>query len=191
MIVHMMAVPPTHDAMTISTVNVVRVILEDEPEGMAEVLGVAFDACVVIVTCALVGAATTRGVVATIDGGDMVDEGEFDDNDEDVLEEELELELELELKLVCVSGLRMLLRPKGSLVEDDDEEIRGVLEEAGVFSEGTGVLDGLGVDVAVGLVADGASVLAPLTDPALPPKMRVTSPCGEGARFLIRRLRLA
>jgi len=53
MIVQMIAVPPTHAAMTMSTVNVVRVIL-DAPEGvglgLGELLAEASDACVVMVT---------------------------------------------------------------------------------------------------------------------------------------------
>jgi hypothetical protein len=50
MIVHTMAVPPTQDAIIISIVNVVRVILDDDPEATADVLGEALDACVVMVT---------------------------------------------------------------------------------------------------------------------------------------------
>jgi hypothetical protein len=65
-----------------------------------------------------------------------------------------------------------------------------VLEGAGVFVEGAGVLDGLGVDGVVLLVedemleADGGLAPAPLAGP------KSGMPCGEGARFLIRRLRL-
>ena len=114
-----MAVPPTQAAMTMSTVNVVRVILPDDEVGAAEVLGEASEASVVTVTCALVGVTTTRGVLtAVIDARDVEDEDKLGDNEDDVLEEEDE-ERELELKPRLVSGSKMLLRPKGSLAEDD------------------------------------------------------------------------
>lgn len=203
MIVHMIAIPPIDAAMTMSTVNVVRVILDDDPEGVAGLLGEALDACVVTVTWALVGVAITGELVtAVMDGSDALDEGELDDdNDEDVPEEvEMELELELEPEAVWVSELRTLLSPVGPAVEDDDEAVAaGVLEVAGVFLEGAEVSDEAAVDCVVVLVADVVSVLvggsapAPLAGPALPLlpfKTPSTSPCGEGARFLIRRLRL-
>lgn len=198
MTVHMIATPPTPAAMAMITVNVVRVILDDDATGAAEVLGDASDAWVVTVTWALVGVAITRGVLtAAMDVREEVDEDKLDDRD-DVLEEGRVLELGF------VIELRMPLRPKGSLVEDDDEaEAGGVLEKVGVFFEGAGVLDEVGVDSAGVLDADadedadadaetvseGGSAAAPSAGLRLllpPPK----SPCGRGARFLIRRLRL-
>jgi len=193
MIVHMIAVPPTHAAMTIRTVNVVRVILDDDEVGAAEVLGEASDACVVTVTWALVGVNATRGVLtAVIDVREGVDEGELDDDDR-VLDEE---ERGIELEPVFVSEPSKPLRPKGSLAEDVGEgEAEGVLEEAGVFLEGVGVLDGVGDKLNEVLVADAEAVSegglapAPLTAPGLEPLNRPSpTPWGRGARFLIRRL---
>jgi len=138
-----------------------------------------------------------------MEGREAVDKDELDDNAEDVLEEEA-----LELEPVWVIELRTLVTLKGALVEEDDcccceVEAVGVLEVAGVFLDGAGVLDGVGVEFAVVLDADGVpvsvpvavggSAAAPLAAPALPlspSKSPPTPPCGEGARFLIRRLRL-
>jgi hypothetical protein len=162
MIVQMMAVPPTQAAMTMSTVNVVRVILDDDPEGEAELLAEASDASVVTVTWALVGVATTGGVlIATMGVREVEDDGKLSNDDDDVLDEEDEEE-ELKLELMLVSGSRMLLRPKGSLAEDDGiAEAEEVLEEAGVCLEGAGVMDGIGVDsVAVLLDADGMTAVS-------------------------------
>ena len=120
MIVHMMAVPPTHDAITMSTVKVVRVILDDDEVGAAEALAEALDACVVTVTWALVGVGvvTKEGVVAAaMDVRSAVDEDELDSGDgglEGVDKGELELEP------VFVDELTTLLRADGSLAEDDD-----------------------------------------------------------------------
>jgi hypothetical protein len=195
MIVHKMAIPPTDAAMTMSTVTVVRVILDADPETVAEVVGEALDAWVVTVTWALVGVATTgESGTAVMDGREALDDDELDDdNDEDVLEEE-ELELALELEAVCVSELRRLLI-KGVLVEDDDEaEAAGVLEVAGVFREEVAISDEEGVDCVVALVADGVfelvggSAPAPLARTGL--SVETPFAWGGGARFLIRRLRL-
>jgi len=200
MIVHKMAIPPTDAAMTMSTIKVVRVILDDDPEAVAGVVGEALDACVVTVTWALVGVATTgESVTAVIDGRDVLDKDELDDdNDEDVLEKE-ELELALELEVVCVTKLGRLLG-KGVLVEDDDEaeaEAAGALEVAGVFLEEVAASDEEVVDCVVAPAADavlelvGGSAPAPLAGSALPlPPVKSPPACGEGARFLIRRLRL-
>jgi hypothetical protein len=117
MIVHIIAVPPTHAAMIMSMVNVVRVILDADAVGAAEVVGEASDACVVTVTWALVGVNATGGVLtAVIDVGEAIDEDELVDKDVELGGvEEVELELESEL----VIGLRTPLRPRGSLVEDE------------------------------------------------------------------------
>jgi len=140
-----------------------------------------------------------------IEGREAVDRDELDDNAKGVLEEEA-----LELEPVWVIELRTLVALKGELVEEDDcccccceVEVVGVLEVAGVSLDGAGVLDGVGVEFAVVLdvdgvpvsvpVAVGGSFAAPLAAPALPlspPKSPPTPPCGEGVRFLIRRLRL-
>jgi len=158
MIVQMMAVPPTQAAMTMSTVSVVRVILEDDPEGEAEVLAEASDASVVTVTWALVGVTITGGVLTAITGvREVEDDGKLSSDEDDVLDEEDEEdgedgERELELELMLVSGSKMLLRPKGSLAEDDGIEAEGVLEEDGVCLEGAGVMDGFGVDSAAVLL---------------------------------------
>jgi hypothetical protein len=120
MIVHMMAVPPTHDAMTMSTVNVVRVILDDDAVGAAEALAEASDACVVTVTWALVGVGvvTTEGVVvAAMDVSSAVDEDELNSGDDEL--ESVDKGV-LELEPVFVSELTTLLRLNGSLAEDDD-----------------------------------------------------------------------
>jgi hypothetical protein len=120
MIVHRMAIPPTDAAMTTSTSTVARVILDDDPEVAAAAVGEALDAaCVVTVTWALVGVATTGDSgTAVVDGRGGLDEGKLgDDDDEDALEEE-ELELTLELEAACVELGRSL--GKGVLVEDDD-----------------------------------------------------------------------
>jgi len=209
MTVQMMAVPPTHAAMTTSTVNVARVILDadSEEEAVGELLAEASDACVVTVTWVLDGVPTIgEAVIPVMDGREAVDKDVLGDNDEVVLEEEV-----LEVELVWVVELRRVLAPKGSLVEEDDcceVEAAGVLEEAGAFVEGAGVLDGVGVELAAVLDADdvpvsvavvvGGSAPAPLAAPALaasalplpPPKSPPMPPCAEGARFLIRRLRL-
>jgi hypothetical protein len=120
MIVHMMAVPPTHDAMTMSTVNVVRVILDDDEVGTAEELAEASDACVVTVTWALVGVATTGGVLtAATEVRETVDDDELDDDTSDELGGDEE-DGALELEAVFVSELTTLLSTGGLLVEDDD-----------------------------------------------------------------------
>lgn len=195
MMVHKMAIPPTDAAIPIITVTVVRVILDDDPEAVAEVVGEALDACVVTVTWALVGvAAAGESVIAVMDGREVLDDDELDDDkDEDVLEEEVPV-LALELEVVCVSELTRLL-VKGVLVEDDDEaEAAGGLEEAGVFLEEVAVSDEEDVDCVVALVADvvpelvGGSAAAPLAGSALPLLPGKLPACDEGARFLIRRL---
>jgi len=195
MIVHMIAIPPTLAAMTMSIVNVVRVILDDDPEATAEVLGAALDAFVVIVTWTLVGVAAAGEVVTAVMGGrEAVVEVELEDD-----EDELEV-VELELELVCVSGPKMLLRPKGSEVEEDEEdeeeeeeeeEDGTELKEVGVFWVGLRVLDMLGVDVVALLVEEGLVVLVLDGGLAPAPFKSGPTPWGEGARFLIRRLRLA
>jgi hypothetical protein len=200
MIVHRMAIPPTDAAMTTSTSTVARVILDDDPEVAAAAVGEALDAaCVVTVTWALVGVATTGDSgAAVVDGRGGLDEGKLgDDNDEDVLEEE-ELELTLELEAACVELGRSL--GKGVLVEDDDEvEVAGVLEVAGVFFEEVAVSDEEVVDCVVELDADavldeldGGSAATPLAGLllSLPLPGRSRAACGEGARFFISRLRL-
>jgi len=146
-------------------------------------------------------------VIPVVDGREAVDKDVLGDNDEAVLEEEV-----LEVEPVWVVELRRVLIPKGSLVEEDDccevEAAAGVLEGAGVFVDGAGVLDGVGVELAAVVEADdvpvsvavaaGGSAPAPLAPPALaapalpllPSKSPPMPPCAEGARFLIRRLRL-
>jgi len=194
MIVHIMAVPPTHDAITMSTVNVVRVILDADAVGAAEELAEASDACVVTVTWALVGMGATGVLAAAVGEIEAVDEDEVDNDETDELEDTEEETLELET--VFVSKLTTLLSPKVSLVEDDkDAGVEGVLEEEGVFLDGVGVLDGLGVDCDGVLDAtagaddvldtEGGSAPAPLATPglALPPLLSLllnvpVSSCG-------------
>jgi hypothetical protein len=177
MIVHMMAVPPTHDAITMSTVKVVRVILDDDAVGAAEALAEASDACVVTVTWALVGVGVvTKGVVAAaMDVRSAVDEDELDSGDGG-LESVDEGELELEPEPVFVDELTTLLRPDGPLVEDDEEEDGGAgaeLDVVGIFLEDVGVSDGVGADCTdvldaadVVLTSVGGSAPAPTAGPA-------------------------
>jgi len=180
MIVHIMAVPPTHDAITMSTVNVVRVILDADAVGAAEELAEASDACVVTVTWALVGVGATGLLTATMGEVEAVGEDEVNNDEADELEDVEEETLELEA--VFVSKLTTLLSAKVSLVEDDkDAGVEDVLDEEGVFLDGLGVLDRLGVDcngvldAAAGaddvLDTEGGSAPAPLATPgsALPP----------------------
>jgi len=194
MIVHIMAVPPTHDAITMSTVNVVRVILDADAVGAAEELAEASDACVVTVTWALVGVGATGLLTATMGEVEAVGEDEVNNDEADELEDVEEETLELEA--VFVSKLTTLLSAKVSLVEDDkDAGVEDVLDEEGVFLYGLGVLDRLGVDcngvldAAAGaddvLDTEGGSAPAPLATPglALPPLLSLllnvpVSSCG-------------
>jgi len=201
MIVHMMAVPPTHDAMTMSTVNVVRVILDDDAVGAAEALAGALDACVVTVTWAFVGVGvvTTGGVVAAAMEVRSAEDADELNNGDGELESVDKGELELEPGLAV--ELTALLGPNGLSVEDDEEGAGagGELEVIRVFLEDVGVLDGVGDDctdvldtIGVVVVSVGGSSPAPMAGPAFllsSPKSPPPS-WGRGARFLIRRLRL-
>lgn len=111
-------------------VNVVRVTLLADPVGVAEVVAEASPAAVTV-TLALDGVTTAGGVVveATEVGVvrgrvvlELLDDNDDDDDDDDENDEEDEEVVveELELVLVCVSELRIPLRPRGSLAADDD-----------------------------------------------------------------------
>jgi len=65
MIVQMMAVPAMQDATTMNTVSVVRLILEDDAEAVAEADAEASEASVVIVTLGLTEVGMTAVVGAT------------------------------------------------------------------------------------------------------------------------------
>lgn len=121
MIVQMMAVPPTQEAMTISTVNVVRVTLPADA-GAAEALADDSAAAVVTVTLALDDAAASVGVdeVAAKVVGAAVVTGVDEEDEEDVVAEE---ELLVVVEAVFVIELRMPVMLKGSF-EDDEEDCK-------------------------------------------------------------------
>jgi hypothetical protein len=64
---------------------------------------------------------TTGGVlIATMGVREVDDDGKLSNDEDDALdEEEEEEERTFKLKLMLVRGSKMLLRPKGSLAEDD------------------------------------------------------------------------
>jgi len=136
MIVQMIAVPPTQAAMTMSTVSVVRVILDDDDEGADDAVADASDASVVIVVLAIdIGVVAGEEEATTVGAWEVVTGEALEDDDDD---EEGEGEEEEDTKdnapeaelLVGVTGFVRELRitlSRGLLAEADGE---GVAEAA-------------------------------------------------------------
>jgi len=185
MIVQMIAVPPTTDAITMSTVNVVRLILDDDDEAAAVDEADASDASVVTVTLGVdMGTIAVVGRVvlgaAVVRGATETEEDVDDDAGADELEDELLLEL------VDVKELTMLLK---RLEVDDDDVVE--VEEEEVVLETAGLLEELEVEL-----VDVTLALAPLELPVgglFPAPLTGTRGVPSalaGTRFLISRLRL-
>jgi hypothetical protein len=63
---------------------------------------------------------TTGGVlIATMGVREVDDDGKLSNEEDDALDDDEEEERTFKLKLMLVRGSKMLLRPKGSLAEDD------------------------------------------------------------------------
>jgi hypothetical protein len=181
MIVQMMATPPTLAAITMSTVNVVRVILEALLVATAEVVAEAAAAAVVMVTCELEGSITAlvSGAAEVVGRATLVVFGRIDEDEVEESEAEEVVVVRatvLEVVAVFVSELMMLLKPKGSVTE---------VEELVVTADLTGVAAGL-------VVAEPADVPDPegLTVGGPPATPITVGRAVSVARFLIRRLRL-
>jgi hypothetical protein len=129
MIVQIIAVPPTQAAMTISTVNVVRVILAADEVGADEVVADAADAGVVIVTLAIDEALLTGEEAGMTTGvwevgrEETLAAGVDDGDDDNERTEDTVAETEVLVAVaVFVRELTMPLLFNGSLAEADDEE---------------------------------------------------------------------
>jgi len=129
MIVQIIAVPPTQAAMTISTVNVVRVILAADEVGADEVVADAADAGVVIVTLAIDEALLTGEEAGMTTGvwevgrEETLAAGVDDGDDDNERTEDTVADAEVLVAVaVFVRELTMPLIFNGSLAEADDEE---------------------------------------------------------------------